>query len=96
MMTVHANDRDHGPLSDTERAALRALHRGWRFGVDAQSEQSLERRVSSYRWALERLVIQAPDGIAADADRLVKELAVHSANPPVLPPMNGCAITVKG
>ncbi len=40
MMTVHANDRDHGPLSDPERAALRALHRGWRFGVDAQSEQS--------------------------------------------------------
>ena len=56
----------------------------------------LERRISSYRWALERLVIQAPDGIAADADRLIKELAVHSANPPVLPAMNGCAITVKG
>src|SRR5712692_1272229 len=31
-------------------------------------QQCLERRVSSYRWALERLVIQAPDGMAADAD----------------------------
>ena len=30
-------------------------------------QQALERRISSYRWALERLVIQAPDGIAADA-----------------------------
>jgi hypothetical protein len=30
----------------------------------------LERRISSYRWALERLVIQTPDTIAADADRL--------------------------
>src|SRR5437763_1783438 len=32
-------------------------------------QQCLERRVSSYRWALERLVIQAPDGMAVDADR---------------------------
>jgi hypothetical protein len=31
-------------------------------------QQILERRISSYRWALERLVIQAPDNIAADAD----------------------------
>ena len=58
-------------------------------------QHGLERRVSSSRWALERLVIQAPDGIAADADRLIKELAVHSANPPVLPE-TGCAVTVKG
>lgn len=44
---------------------------------------SLEQRVSSYRWALERLVLQAPDSIAADADRLVSELAAQTANPPV-------------
>jgi hypothetical protein len=42
-------------------------------------QQCLEQRVSSYRWALERLVIQAPDGMAADADRLIGELA---AQPP--------------
>ena len=44
---------------------------------------SLEQRVSSYRWALERLVLQAPDPIAADADRLIGELAAQTANPPV-------------
>lgn len=44
---------------------------------------SLEQRVSSYRWALERLVLQAPDGMAADADRLIGELASQTANPPV-------------
>jgi hypothetical protein len=44
---------------------------------------SLEQRVSSYRWALERLVIQAPDNMAADADRLIGELAAQTANPPV-------------
>ena len=46
-------------------------------------QQCLERRISSYRWALERLVIQAPDNIAADADRLIGELAAQTANPPV-------------
>src|SRR5215831_2720891 len=46
-------------------------------------QQCLERRVSSYRWALERLVLQAPDGTAADADRLIGELASQTANPPV-------------
>ena len=43
----------------------------------------LEQRVSSYRWALERLVLQAPDSIAAEADRLIGELAAQTANPPV-------------
>lgn len=46
-------------------------------------QQCLEQRVSSYRWALERLVIHAPDGMAADADRLIGELAAQTANPPV-------------
>ena len=59
-------------------------------------QQGLERRISSYRWALERLVIQAPDGIAADADRLINELATLAANPPVLPAAAGCAVVVKG
>jgi hypothetical protein len=46
-------------------------------------QQCLERRVSSYRWALERMVVMAPDNIAADADRLIGELASQTANPPV-------------
>ena len=60
-------------------------------------QQSLERRISSYRWALERLVIQAPDGIAADADRLIGELAAITANPPIAArPVIGRAVVVKG
>src|SRR3569833_3374794 len=46
-------------------------------------QQCLERRISSYRWALGRLVIQAPDNIAADAARLLGALAAQTANPPV-------------
>jgi hypothetical protein len=60
-------------------------------------QQCLERRVSSYRWALERLVIQAPDTMAADADRLIGELAAQTANPPVAaqPPYSR-AVSVRG
>jgi hypothetical protein len=60
-------------------------------------QQCLERRVSSYRWVLERLVIQAPDGMAADADRLIGELAAQTANPPVaVAPVIGRALTTRG
>jgi hypothetical protein len=60
-------------------------------------QQSLEQRISSYRWALERLVIQAPDNMAADADRLIGELAAQTANPPVLSsPVVGRAAVSKG
>jgi hypothetical protein len=60
-------------------------------------QQCLEQRVSSYRWGLERLVIQAPDGMAADADRLIGELAAQTANPPVqAQPPYGRAVVSKG
>jgi len=60
-------------------------------------QQSLEQRVASYRWALERLVIQAPDPMAADADRLIGELAAQTANPPVqAQPPYGRAVVSKG
>ena len=61
-------------------------------------QQCLERRVSSYRWALERLVLQAPDGMAADADRLIGALAAQTANPPIAaqPPVIGRALTTRG
>jgi hypothetical protein len=60
-------------------------------------QQCLEQRVSSYRWALERLVIHAPDNIAADADRLIGELAAQTANPPVAAqPIIGHAVSVRG
>lgn len=47
-------------------------------------EECLRRRVSSYRWALERLVLQAPDGLASTADILINELAARANNPPVV------------
>jgi hypothetical protein len=60
-------------------------------------QQCLEQRISSYRWALERLVIQAPDNMAADADRLIGELAAQTANPPVAAqPVTGHALSVRG
>ncbi|MDB5654447.1 MAG: hypothetical protein JWQ94_2060 [Tardiphaga sp.] len=37
-------------------------------------EQCLQRRVSSYRWALERLVIHTPDNLAASADMLIGKM----------------------
>jgi hypothetical protein len=59
-------------------------------------QQCLERRVSSYRWALERLVLQAPDNMAADVDRLIGELAAQTANPPVAAqPVIGHALSVR-
>jgi hypothetical protein len=60
-------------------------------------QQCLGQRISSYRWALERLVIQAPDNMAADADRLINELAAQTANPPVVTrPAVGQVISVRG
>jgi hypothetical protein len=60
-------------------------------------QQCLEQRISSYRWALERLVIHAPDNIAFDADRLIGELAAQTANPPVAAqPVIGHAVSVRG
>src|SRR4051812_6241987 len=60
-------------------------------------QQCLEQRISSYRWALERLVVQAPDNIAADVDRLIGELAAKTADPPALSgPVVGRAVVSKG
>jgi len=60
-------------------------------------QQCLEQRISSYRWALERLVIQAPDNLASDADRLIGELAAQAANPPVVvQPVVARPLTVRG
>jgi hypothetical protein len=83
-------------LSPRERAD--AVARMQENGLIVQwVQQCLERRVSSYRWALERLVLQAPDNMAADADRLIGELAAQTANPPVAAqPVVGAALSVRG
>ena len=60
-------------------------------------QQCLEQRISSYHWALERLVLQAPDNMAADADRLIGELAAQTAHPPVaVQPVIGHALSTRG
>jgi hypothetical protein len=60
-------------------------------------QQCLEQRIASYRWALEHLVVQAPDGMAADADRLIGHLAALTANPPVAAaPVIGRALRTRG
>jgi hypothetical protein len=60
-------------------------------------QQCLEQRISSYHWALERLVLQAPDNVAAAADRLIGELAALTANPPVaVEPMIGRVLSTRG
>lgn len=60
-------------------------------------EQCLQRRVSSYRWALERLVIHAPDNMAADADRLIGELAAQTtAVASSVQPARGYALRTRG
>lgn len=41
------------------------------------AEIALEQRVALYQWALQRLVLQTPDNVAADADRLIAELAAR-------------------
>jgi hypothetical protein len=59
-------------------------------------QQCLERRIASYRWGLERLAVQAPDNMAADADRLIGELAAQTANPPVAAqPVVGGALSAR-
>lgn len=61
-------------------------------------EQCLQRRVSSYKWALERLVIHAPDNIAASADMLINELGsqANAAAGSVVPVRPGRALQVGG
>ena len=60
-------------------------------------QQCLQRRVAAYRFALERLVIHAPDRIAANADMLISELATRVDNPPVIfQSVIGKAVVSKG
>ncbi|MEH2470145.1 hypothetical protein V1281_000607 [Nitrobacteraceae bacterium AZCC 2161] len=61
-------------------------------------EQCLQRRVSSYRWALERLVIHTPDGLAASADMLIGEMAAQTTAvaASITPMRNGKVLRVGG
>jgi hypothetical protein len=68
-----------GDLSPRERADAQARMRE-NVLVVQWAQQCVEQRVSSYRWALERLVIMAPDRMAAQADALIAELARRAAS----------------
>ncbi len=57
-------------------------------------QHCLKQRASSYRWALERLVLQAPDPMVADADRLIALLESQAA--PHVAGANGGAVVSKG
>lgn len=60
-------------------------------------EQCLQRRVSSYRWALERLVVHTPDNLAAQADMLIGQLSSQtSAAAAAIQPGRGIALSVRG
>jgi hypothetical protein len=91
-----ASLRYFGDLSPRERDDALARMRENALIVE-WVQQCLERRIASYRWALERLVVHAPDGLAAEADRLIGELALRAAQVPGLaPPVAGRAIVTKG
>jgi len=60
-------------------------------------QQCLQQRVASYRWALERLVIHAPDLMAADADRLIGQLSQRASDVWIkATPVVGRALRVGG
>jgi hypothetical protein len=44
-------------------------------------QQCIQQRISSYRWALERLVIAAPDPAAADTERVINLLVQQASDP---------------
>jgi hypothetical protein len=60
-------------------------------------QQCLQQRVASYRWALDRLVIHAPDPMAADADRLIIQLSQRASDVWIkATPVVGRALRVGG
>jgi len=59
-------------------------------------QQCLHRRVASYRWALERLVLHGPDNMAADADRLIGGLEAMAGKDELAPSGRGVALSVRG
>jgi hypothetical protein len=56
----------------------------------------LQQRIASYHWALERLVVQGPDAMAAEADRLISDLSARAAVASQRTPVVAQILTVKG
>jgi hypothetical protein len=56
----------------------------------------MQERIASYRWALERLVVQGPDPMAAEVDRFITELSARVASAFGATPVVAQVLTVKG
>jgi hypothetical protein len=56
----------------------------------------LQQRIAAYHWALERLVVQGPDNMAAEADRLISDLSERAALASQRTPVVAQILTVKG
>jgi len=82
-------------LSPRERADAQARMKENALIVQWVGE-CLRQRVASYHWALERLVIQGPDGRAAEADRLISDLSERAAAAMQRTPVVASVLTVKG
>lgn len=60
-------------------------------------QQCLQRRISSYRWALEHLVIAGPDPMAVDVERSLMLLSAQAGDPRLnVAPIGGHALRVGG
>ena len=57
-------------------------------------QHTLQQRAASYRWALERLVLQAPDPMVAEADRLIALLEAQAV--PRVTGASGGGVVSKG
>ena len=68
-----------GPLSSAEEAALRALHRGWRLGIDSASEQGLIGRqlIRLGDWRLGALTIHDMPFLTDTGERVAAHLVAE-------------------
>jgi hypothetical protein len=79
MATLPAHGAANGALSAGEEAALRALHCGWRFGIDASSERGLvgRRLVALGDWNLGALVFHDIPFLTDAGTRLAAQLVAE-------------------
>lgn len=60
-------------------------------------QQCIHQRIASYRWALERLVLTAPDPMAVEGERVLAQLSARGAAMPLqATPVAGQPIAVRG
>lgn len=60
-------------------------------------QHCIEERISSYRWALERLVISAPDPMAVEAEQVLNQLVQRAGDPRISrAPVAGRPVSVRG